>query len=65
MPTTSHMDLSTSLDFGLRDDSSCLDRGMRLPNINDDMTGDGPDLGAMERGTVQPVYGPIDQGVNP
>lgn len=60
MPTTHHLELPGELDFGLRDDSPCLDRGMLLPNINDGFAGQGPDLGALERGSALPVYGPIN-----
>ncbi|HEY2930972.1 MAG TPA: hypothetical protein VGK99_04435 [Acidobacteriota bacterium] len=31
---------------------------MRLPNVNDDFTGQAPDLGALETGKPLPVYGP-------
>jgi hypothetical protein len=45
------------LDFALHDRSNALDRGIRLPNINDKYTGNAPDLGAMELGVEAPVYG--------
>jgi hypothetical protein len=31
---------------------------MRLPNVNDDFAGRGPDLGAYETGRPAPRYGP-------
>lgn len=45
-------------DFSLRADSPAVDAGVRLPGINDDYTGQGPDLGAYERGRPLPHYGP-------
>lgn len=40
--------------------STCqgIDRGVVLPNINDDYRGAAPDLGAYERGASLPQYGP-------
>lgn len=37
--------------------SNAVDAGVRLPNINDDYTGDQPDMGALERGRDAPHYG--------
>jgi hypothetical protein len=37
--------------------SNAVDAGLRLPNINDDYTGDQPDMGALERGRDAPHYG--------
>jgi hypothetical protein len=37
--------------------SNAVDAGRRLPNINDDYTGDGPDIGVLERGLEAPHYG--------
>ncbi len=45
-------------DFSLRTGSAAVDAGVRLPNINDDFTGRGPDLGAYETGRPEPHYGP-------
>ncbi len=45
------------LDFVLHDQSNAVDRGIRLPNINEGYAGDEPDLGAIEFGTRAPVYG--------
>jgi hypothetical protein len=45
-------------DFNLRAGSVAVDAGMRLPNINDDFTGQAPDLGAYEIGKPEPHYGP-------
>jgi len=46
------------LDFRLRPAGKAVDAGVRLFNVNDDYTGQGPDLGAYEVGTPAPVYGP-------
>ena len=45
-------------DFRLRPGSAAVDAGCRLPNLNDDFTGQAPDLGALEVGRPAPVYGP-------
>ena len=37
--------------------SNAVDAGVRLPNINDDYTGEQPDIGALERGREAPAYG--------
>jgi len=45
-------------DFRLRPGSAAIDRGIALPNVTDDFTGQAPDLGALEAGRPAPVYGP-------
>jgi hypothetical protein len=45
-------------DFRLRPGSNAVDAGVRLPNINDDLTGNAPDLGAYEKDRPLPHYGP-------
>jgi hypothetical protein len=45
-------------DFRLRPGSKAVDAGIRLPNVNDDLTGRAPDLGAYETGQPLPHYGP-------
>src|SRR4029453_9083242 len=45
-------------DFQLRPGSAPVDAGVRLPGVNDDFTGRGPDLGAYEVGRSVPHYGP-------
>lgn len=37
--------------------SGAIDKGIRLPNINDGYQGRAPDLGALERGEAMPHYG--------
>ncbi len=51
-------------DFTLSAQSVALDRGVVLANINDGYAGSAPDLGAMETGCPQPVYGPRPAGVD-
>ena len=46
------------LDFKLKAAGKAVDAGVRLPNVNDDYTGNAPDLGAYELGRPAPVYGP-------
>jgi hypothetical protein len=46
------------LDFGLKPGSVAVDKGCILPNVNDDFTGNAPDLGALEVGKPVPIYGP-------
>ena len=45
-------------DFRLKPDSKAVDAGCILPNINDDFSGKAPDLGAIEIGAPEEVYGP-------
>jgi hypothetical protein len=49
---------ATDLNFRLKPDSKAVDTGIRLPDVNDDFTGKLPDLGALEAGKPEPVYGP-------
>lgn len=46
------------LDFRLKPEAVAIDKGLVLPNINDNFTGDAPDLGAIEYGEKEPFYGP-------
>jgi hypothetical protein len=47
------------LDFTPVADSRLIDAVSEiLPNVNDDFTGKGPDLGAIEVGKPRPHYGP-------
>jgi hypothetical protein len=45
-------------DFRLKPTASAVDRGVVLPNVNEDFTGRAPDLGALETGRPLPHYGP-------
>ena len=51
------------LNFRLKPGGKAVDAGVRLPNVNDDFTGNSPDLGAYELGRPAPVYGPRTQAV--
>jgi len=46
------------LDFALNAGCKAVDAGVELSNVNDGFTGAGPDLGALELGQPDPVYGP-------
>jgi len=41
----------------LHAESNAVDAGVRLPNINDDYTGERPDMGVLEQGRNAPRYG--------
>jgi hypothetical protein len=45
-------------DFRLKPGSAAVDRGVVLPTVNDDFSGQAPDLGALEAGRPMPHYGP-------
>jgi hypothetical protein len=49
---------ATDLNFRLKSKSKAIDAGIKLPNVNDNFAGKAPDLGAIEAGTPEPVYGP-------
>jgi len=44
--------------------SPAIDRGVVLPNVDDDFTGSAPDLGAIEAGCDPPIYGPRPMGMD-
>jgi hypothetical protein len=46
------------MDFRIKSDSAAVDAACVLPNVNDDFTGEAPDLGALEVGLPVPRYGP-------
>jgi hypothetical protein len=46
------------IDFHLKPGAAAVDAGCILPNINDDVNGNAPDLGALEVGQTVPIYGP-------
>ena len=50
--------LPESVDFRLLRGSSAVDAGVPLPNINDYFEGPAPDLGALENGARDRIYGP-------
>lgn len=45
-------------DFRLAPGSPAIDAGCLLPNVNDGYAGNTPDLGALEVGAEDVVYGP-------
>jgi hypothetical protein len=49
---------ATDFNFRLKPDSRAVDAAMKIPGVNDEFTGRGPDLGAVEQGKDEPVYGP-------
>ncbi len=49
---------AAELNFRLKPDSKAVDAGVLIPTVNDDFTGDAPDLGALEVGRPAPHYGP-------
>lgn len=53
----SYTTLVSPFDPTLAATSNAVDAGVRLPNINDNFTGGGPDLGALERGLPASWYG--------
>ncbi|PYV92596.1 MAG: hypothetical protein DMG05_03975 [Acidobacteria bacterium] len=44
--------------------SRAIDRALLLPNVNDHFVGAGPDVGAVEVGCAQPIYGPRPEGTD-
>jgi MYXO-CTERM domain-containing protein len=51
-------------DVTLAGGSNAIDHGLVLANINDGFQGAGPDLGALETGCPQPIYGPRPMGTD-
>jgi hypothetical protein len=51
-------------DVTLASGSNAVDAGVLLSNLNDDSTGSGPDLGALERGCPVPLYGVRPEGID-
>ncbi len=49
---------AVDLDFKLKPGGKAVDAGVPLPTINDNFTGSAPDLGALEVGQEEPIYGP-------
>ena len=45
------------VDFQLKPNAVAVDAGCFLPKVNDDFTGEPPDLGALEAGPLVPHYG--------
>jgi len=51
-------------DVQLDPSSGAIDAGRRLPNLNDDFTGNAPDLGAFESGCAAPLFGIRPDGID-
>ncbi len=51
-------------DLRLAPGSVAVDAGEVIPNVNDDFTGEAPDLGAYELGQPMPHYGPRPRGMD-
>lgn len=49
---------ASDIDFRLKPKGKAVDKGVVLPNINNQFNGKAPDLGAIEVGAPIPVYGP-------
>ncbi len=49
---------AADMDFRLKANARAVDAGVRLPTVNEDFAGRGPDLGAPEAGRLGPQYGP-------
>ena len=52
------------VDLRIAEGSPAEDAALLLPNVNDDFTGAGPDIGAYEIGKPVPHYGPRPRGVD-
>ena len=50
-----------SQNLTLKNESSAVDTGVALPNVNDGFTGAAPDLGCYETGKPLPHYGPREE----
>jgi hypothetical protein len=46
------------VDVRLKPGTAPVDAGVVIPNVNEDYTGEAPDLGAYELGKPVPHYGP-------
>jgi hypothetical protein len=49
---------AADLDFRIKPGGAAEDAAVRLPTVNDGFAGRAPDLGALENGRPEPVYGP-------
>ncbi len=57
VPPPDYTSTLTPADVTLDPTSAAVDAGLALPNVNDAFTGAAPDLGALERGCPQPIFG--------
>lgn len=49
---------AVDLNFRLHPNSKAVDAGLLIPTVNDNFAGKAPDLGALEVGNAEPIYGP-------
>lgn len=56
--TRHHVYHAMDFDFRLKAGAKAIDKGVRLPTVNDNFNGSAPDLGALEHGQPLPHYGP-------
>ncbi|MGH9674454.1 MAG: hypothetical protein ACRD44_14840, partial [Bryobacteraceae bacterium] len=56
---------AADLDFRLKPAARVVDAGVALPTVNDDFAGRAPDLGAIEAGRPEAIYGPRRPIVQP
>jgi hypothetical protein len=59
-----HIYLPADFDLRLVEGTKPIDAGCRLRGVNDDHTGEAPDLGAYELSRSVPHYGPRGQATN-
>jgi hypothetical protein len=64
VPPSDYTTTMTPQDVTLASGANAVDAGLALPNLNDDSTGSGPDLGALERGCPIPLYGVRPAGID-
>jgi hypothetical protein len=55
---------AVDLNFKLDPKGKAVDAGVPIPNVNDNFTGKAPDLGALEVGLPEPIYGARSQIYN-
>lgn len=63
-PPASYTEALVPPETGLSAATPALDRGLLLAGINDAFRGDGPDLGALERGCPVPIFGIRPEGTD-
>jgi len=64
LPPANNQTLTPAQDVTPGSGSGAFDKALLLPNVNDQFVGAGPDVGAVESGCVQPIYGPRPVGLD-
>lgn len=59
-----HMALMQPQDVALSSSTPAIDKGLVVPGLSDVYRGAGPDMGALEVGCPEPIYGPRPDGVD-